>query len=214
MVVNFTITPTGTPIVKRYCSHCGCASDFVCSGNFRVNAQQRNLDVWLIYKCKKCGCTFNMDIYTRVNPQELERGLYEAFLANDADVARYYAFDQKTLSQNHVEAGLNDLCYTIKGEALSRELLIERDLTLKISVSQQLSLRLDRILSEKIPLSRAKIKDMLAYGAIRLVENGQPQPIPANYKLKTGCTLLFDGAKVRGYFCDDNQAIPYEKDCL
>ena len=39
------------PPAVRYCKKCGSQKEFVSSGQFRVNAQRKYLDVWLIYKC-------------------------------------------------------------------------------------------------------------------------------------------------------------------
>ena len=39
------------PAVLRYCKKCRKKSEYICSGEFRVNAQQKVLDILLIYKC-------------------------------------------------------------------------------------------------------------------------------------------------------------------
>lgn len=52
----------------RYCKKCGEKRAFTCSGQFRVNAQQKHLDVWLIYKCPDCDTTWNASVCCRVSP--------------------------------------------------------------------------------------------------------------------------------------------------
>ena len=37
------------PQVLRHCKKCGQKTLFTCSEKFRVNAQQKTLDIWLIY---------------------------------------------------------------------------------------------------------------------------------------------------------------------
>ena len=40
--------------VYHRCGGCGKKREFVNSGKFRVNANGKNVDVWLIYRCSKC----------------------------------------------------------------------------------------------------------------------------------------------------------------
>ncbi len=40
--------------VYHRCGGCGKKQEFVNSGKFRVNANGNRVDVWLIYRCKKC----------------------------------------------------------------------------------------------------------------------------------------------------------------
>lgn len=80
--------------ILRRCGGCGKKMAFVCSGKFRVNANGRRLDVWLIYRCEKCGRTLNVPIYERVPPERLSPEMYEGFLENDRELAMEYAGDR------------------------------------------------------------------------------------------------------------------------
>ena len=40
--------------VFHRCGGCGKKQEFLNSGKFRVNANGNKVDVWLIYRCKKC----------------------------------------------------------------------------------------------------------------------------------------------------------------
>ena len=80
--------------IIRRCGGCKRKKAFVCSGKFRVNANGRRIDVWLIYRCEKCGHTLNVPIYARVRPERIEPELYERFLENDRELAMEYAGDR------------------------------------------------------------------------------------------------------------------------
>lgn len=67
---------------------------FVCAGKFRVNANGRRLDVWLIYRCQRCGRTWNVPLFERISPEKLPAGQYEGFLDNDQELVRQYAGDR------------------------------------------------------------------------------------------------------------------------
>ena len=67
--IVWKIECAGLPTAERHCKKCGAWRAFECSGCFRVNAQKRMLDVWLIYKCPECDDTWNMTVLSRVAPQ-------------------------------------------------------------------------------------------------------------------------------------------------
>jgi hypothetical protein len=96
--VCWRILPVTTPRVLRHCSHCGTTRQFACSDTFRVNANQRKIDVWLIYRCVDCDCTWNRTIFTRSTPEEIGLVLYRHFQDNHRETAWHYTFD---LAQLH-----------------------------------------------------------------------------------------------------------------
>ena len=78
----------------RRCGGCGKKMVFFCFGKFRVNANGRRLDVWLIYRCQRCGHTWNIPLYERISPEKLSPELYEGLLDNDPELVRRYAGDR------------------------------------------------------------------------------------------------------------------------
>lgn len=88
------------PAVLRYCKKCKKKSEYICSGEFRVNAQKKALDIWLIYKCVHCNTTWNSTIYSRVSAQKLGAALLEKFHSNDKNLAAKYAMDISLLQRN------------------------------------------------------------------------------------------------------------------
>lgn len=77
---EWNMIPKSAPPVGRNCSGCGRKTGFMNSGNFRVNANGSRIDVWLIYRCEKCGTSWNMDIYSRTPLTAIDKGQYESFL--------------------------------------------------------------------------------------------------------------------------------------
>lgn len=80
------IKVNNTPALKRKCNRCDCNS-FYCSNKFRMNAQKRNLDVWLIYRCAACDSTYNLTILSRTKPERIDKELFRKFLENDENLA-------------------------------------------------------------------------------------------------------------------------------
>ena len=61
------------------------------------------VDVWLIYRCKKCKHSWNLTIYERTRPGKIPSELFEAFQANSADAAAAYGRNFAFLKKNHAE---------------------------------------------------------------------------------------------------------------
>ena len=89
--------------VYHRCGGCGKKQEFINSGKFRLNANGNKVDVWLIYRCRKCKHSWNMVIYERVRPQKIPQKLYDLFLCNDEDTACMYGNDISFLRRNNAE---------------------------------------------------------------------------------------------------------------
>lgn len=159
--VVWNIQYSAPPAVARYCKRCGEKREHVCSGEFRVNAQQRALDVWLIYKCTKCHMTWNCSIASRVSPQKLGTALLERFHSNDQALAMGYAMDVSLLRRNGVE--VKTPAYEIVGEDVS----LER--TVRVSIQSQFAfpLKISSVLREKLGVSQREFDMLLSEERIR-----------------------------------------------
>lgn len=85
------------------CGGCGKKQEFINSGKFRVNANGNRVDIWLIYRCKKCKHSWNLEIYERTKPAKIDPEVYALFLDNDPDLASEYGNDMDFLKRNHAE---------------------------------------------------------------------------------------------------------------
>ncbi|MBM6804880.1 DUF1062 domain-containing protein, partial [Mediterraneibacter glycyrrhizinilyticus] len=94
------------PPVIKCCKKCREKKAFICSGQFRVNAQRKSLDIWLIYKCSSCDTTWNATLYSRISPQSLNPELLEAFHRNDEMLIEQFAMNADLLHKNGFEMGL------------------------------------------------------------------------------------------------------------
>jgi len=92
-----------TKRVQHRCGGCGKKQEFLNSGKFRVNANGNSVDVWLIYRCKKCKHSWNLTIYERTKPSKIPHDLYNLFLENDEDTACIYGNNIDFLKRNNAE---------------------------------------------------------------------------------------------------------------
>ncbi len=89
--------------VFHKCGGCGKKREFENSGKFRVNANGNSVDVWLIYRCKKCKHSWNLTIYERTRPGKIPAELFEAFQENDEETALRYGSNAAFLKKNNAE---------------------------------------------------------------------------------------------------------------
>lgn len=161
--ILWTIQPLDLPVVIKSCSKCADAEEFECSKKFRINANHNRLDVWLIYSCKKCKTTWNMEIYSRISPKTLDSGLYERLMANDEELAAQYAFDLSLLRKNSAVVSFENIPYEIKTDNPLPE---TGKCLLEISCPCPMGIRMDKLLSTQLNVSREKIKRLCKSSAI------------------------------------------------
>lgn len=147
----------------RYCKKCGKKSEYVSTGLFRVNAQRKYLDIWLIYNCAVCDTTWNATIYSRINPQNLRPEKLEQFHMNDKNLAEQYAMDVELLCKNGAEVTLPK--YFITGDEIGSGQPTEVHIVSKFPCR----LKIAAILREKLQLSRKAFEKMLDCGQIRSI---------------------------------------------
>lgn len=169
------------PLVSRHCKKCGKKEKFTCSGQFRVNAQRKYLDIWLIYKCVKCDTTWNAAVYSRVSPQTLNHGLLEGFYSNDEKLARQYALNFQFLRRNGAEVVPTRCSVSgdmpVSGEVSEVELQTEYVLPVKVST----------LVRDKLCLSQKHYLEMVAEEKIKC---GSGQDL-RKCRVKNGITLIF-----------------------
>lgn len=149
------------PTVLRYCKKCGKKNEYVCSGEFRVNAQQKTLDIWLIYKCVQCNTTWNSTIYSRVSPPSLGVTLLERFHSNDEILALQYAMNISLLQKNG--AAIRMPAYQIIGEDVS----LENSAIIKIQSQYFLPLKISSVLRTKLSISQRELDNLLSSNRIQ-----------------------------------------------
>lgn len=168
--------------VLKYCKKCGRKNLFACSQQFRVNAQRRYLDIWLIYKCCDCNTTWNATVYSRISPQSIKPQLLDGFYKNDNELVEKYAMDSQFLQENGVEVGLPQ--YSVIGDCFS----LNETVQLEIKSKYSLSVKVSSVVRSKLLLSEKEYLQLITSGKIKSFPNQDLKKC----KLKEGVTLVFD----------------------
>ncbi|TPM28740.1 DUF1062 domain-containing protein [Mesorhizobium sp. B2-3-4] len=155
--VQWTIAPEITPRPLINCNRCGTLKAYRCSGKFRVNANGKRIDVWLIYRCIDCDNSWNFGIFERCNRRDIEPALLAALESNDPGLARRHAFDITAL-RNHVgrveEFSEVAVRKQVTGEANDAATALE----LRLGLDMPTALRLDRLLAGELGISRSRLQ--------------------------------------------------------
>ncbi len=157
--VIWTACYRSTPTVVRYCKHCGIKTLFASSGRFRVNAQQKALDVWLIFKCTVCDTTWNLTVLSGVTPHSLSPALLDRFHMNDYKLAMQLSTDTALIKRNGAEPGMPEI------EIIGEEIGIEEPAYIELTAQWPSELKTAAVLRSKLGLSRAQF--------VRLCDSGK-----------------------------------------
>lgn len=96
LIVAWSVVSTQSYSVVRQCARCDGPRIFESSGKFRLNANGKRLDAWLIYRCAACGRSWNRTLFERRAVDTVAPELLEALQSNDpARVAAFgFAFER------------------------------------------------------------------------------------------------------------------------
>lgn len=182
------IKPKNTPALKRKCNHCSC-DRFYCSNKFRMNAQKRNIDVWLIYRCIECDSTYNLTILSRTKPEQIKKELFRKFSENDEELAWEYAFSSETGRKNSVELDYISVEYEILHDDISINDILNADdefVTFKIQTRFEFGLKLSSVIRICLGLSANQLNRLIEAKAIF-----SPEGYPLKkHKVKDGDVVL------------------------
>ncbi len=155
------IVALDTPRVRRRCPGCDAQRPFRSSDKFRVNAHQRRIDVWLIYRCDQCDATWNRTVRERVSPNAIDPDAYRAYLANDRDAAWQCAFDVVGLRQL---GAVVDPAVPVRVE---RDAHPDQPFRVHFDLAHPCDLRLDRLVAQELGVSRSGLSRLIARGEVR-----------------------------------------------
>ena len=187
-----------TPLLKRKCNHCN-SDRFYCSEKFRINAQKKNIDIWLIYNCIKCDNTYNMTIFSRTKPEMINKDLLNKFSENKTEIAWKYAFSRETSRKNNVELDFGSVEYDIQYEYISVEDILNFDgdiATFKIKYPFDFNLKLSAVIRICFKLSANKLNKLIQAQVISI----QEKHLQKKHKVKNGDIVRVNREKLRSTY--------------
>jgi len=168
----WAVRESGLPTVVKSCTDC-TGMRHRPTGKFRVNANGKLLDVWLLLCCAACGRTSKVPVHERVQVHSLERARRLAYEINDPAMVR-----ELTMSTSLAVKNGYRLDWTGTWELQTDTPFYSPDdpgsLTVLISFELPAPVRVERLLMLGLGLSRVEVRRMVADQRIRL-----PLALPA-----------------------------------
>ena len=155
-VVTYEVIAKETPNVIRNCKNCKKSTEYFCSDKFRVNANQKIVDIWLIYKCVHCESTWNYPILSRIHVNRIDPILHQKYMNNDQETIWYHAFQTGKLRKLCDDVN-TDITYELRREM---SVSVTGDVCIKICCKYDVGLRIDKLLAEILNVSRSKVTTM------------------------------------------------------
>lgn len=159
---TYEIIPTETYKIIRNCSGCGSKSVYTSTNKIRINANGKQLDVWLIYQCSKCEHTYNLPIYSRINRNKLEKPEYEALLKSNQEVVKRYGMDRKMLQKNAAMI-FEEPSFILKETGVDC-----KENTVQFFNPHKIKVRHDKLIAECLKISRSQAKKLLETNALKV----------------------------------------------
>jgi hypothetical protein len=166
--VQWRVTPLKTPRPWLHCPRCDARTPFVSSDKFRVNAQKKRLDAWLVYRCARCEQSWNFPVLERCPVNGIEPAALRALTENDAALAWRHAFDLTRLGRhsNQIESFVE---FSIEKHLPSPLDGIAVHAEITIAVPYECGVRLDKLLACELGLSRSAIERLAEANALTVL---------------------------------------------
>ncbi|TYB40184.1 DUF1062 domain-containing protein [Micromonospora sp. AP08] len=162
MLINWVVVPTCLPLVVRRCHT--CASDrFRASGKFRVNANHKLLDAWLLVLCTGCGDTAKLTLLERTNVRSIRPDLLDRLHDNDPGLTAELLQDPVVQRRNRIALDWDGAWRldTGGGDHLDAEVI-----DVAVRFAARIPVRPVRLIAEGCGLSRAEVERLIAEGKV------------------------------------------------
>jgi len=156
------VCPTGLPLIRRRCLRCPSEA-YRAHGKFRVNANHKLLDVWLLALCAGCGETVKLTVLERANVRTIDPPTLNRFHDNDPALAARLLTDPGLLRRNGVAVDW-DGAWTLRKTAVD---VSEAEVVdTSVHFAEPIPIRLTRLLSAGLDVSRSEVRRLVADGSL------------------------------------------------
>ncbi|WP_330350841.1 DUF1062 domain-containing protein [Streptomyces sp. NBC_00582] len=162
MLTNWVVMPTCLPLVMRRCSTCA-SRRFRSSGKFRVNANHKLIDAWLLVLCTGCGETAKLTLLERTPVRSVRPELLDRLHDNDLGLTAALLQDPGVQRRNRVALDWDDAWRLDTGgtEHLDREVI-----DVSVHFAARIPVRPARLIAEGCGLSRATVERLITEGKL------------------------------------------------
>jgi hypothetical protein len=159
---NWVVVPTCLPLVRRRCH--ACASErFRASGKFRVNANHKLIDAWLLALCIGCEETAKLTVLERMNVRSIQPELLDRLHDNDPGLIVELLQDPAVQRRNRIALDWDNAWRLDTGvsDQLDREVI-----DVSVHFAARIPVRPVRLIAEGCGLSRGEVERLIVKGKL------------------------------------------------
>jgi hypothetical protein len=179
----WVIRELGLPAIVKACVSCRSTRHHP-TGKFRVNANGKLLDVWMLIWCELCGRTSKIPVHERIHVRALESERRLMFENNDPAMVRHLAVDGAPAGKAAYQLDWSG-AWELETDMPFYDLECEDPAPLEVVIRFELPapIRVEKLLTAGFGLSRSAVRGMVDSGRIRL-------PLAIDAKAREGFTLF------------------------
>ncbi|MFD3503232.1 DUF1062 domain-containing protein [Streptomyces sp. NPDC058676] len=154
--------PTCLPTVLRRCHTCA-SGRFRANGKFRVNANHKLIDAWLLVLCTACGDTAKLTVLERMNVRSVRPELLDRMHDNDSGLAAELLRDPVVRRRNRIALDWDNAWRLDTGgsDHLDREVI-----DVSVRFAARIPVRPVRLIADGCGLSRAEAGRLIMEGKL------------------------------------------------
>ncbi|MFE3944867.1 DUF1062 domain-containing protein [Streptomyces sp. NPDC059118] len=162
MLNSWVVAPTCLPLVIRRCHTCA-SERFRESGRFRVNANHKLIDAWLLVLCTACGETAKLTVLERMNVRSVRPELLDRLHGNDAGLIAELLQDPVVRRRNRIALDWDNAWRLDTGgsDHLDGEVI-----DVSVRFAARIPVRPVRLIAEGCGLSRAEAERLITEGKL------------------------------------------------
>lgn len=159
---RWRVRPTDFPTIRRRCRTCP-STEFRTRGKFRVNANHKLLDVWLLALCAQCGETVKLTVLERAHVRTIDPRTLNGFHENDPSIAARLLADPLLAQRNAIALDWSD-AWTLEMDPV--ELPKADILVVGVRFTHRIPLRVSTLIAAGLDLSGSEVTRHIASGVI------------------------------------------------
>lgn len=167
----WTIEAQHYPYPILHCSGCSGRRRFEPNGKVRLNANGKQLDCWLIYKCPDCDRTWNRPVFQRQPVSRFDVDTLAAMQGNDVQWVQPLLYDVVSLRRfaSEIEQSSH---YVISKTLLARRPALVDTVLVECRLRYQCGVRLERLLARELGIARNSLPSIVKAGRMTITPDG------------------------------------------
>jgi len=164
----WVVRELGQPAIVKACVSCSSTRHRP-TGKFRVNANGKLLDVWMLICCELCGRTSKIPVHERIHVRALKHERLLMFENNDPAMVRQLAVDAALAGKAGYRldwSGTWELETDMPFYELEREDPVAFEVVIRFELPAPI--RVEKLLTTGFSLSRSTVRGMVDSGRVRL----------------------------------------------